>query len=55
MSIDEVLLLHKGRSKYTLRINSKAAGQGYKLYVAADKDYLLDFLYSLKVTGVSEL
>ena len=55
MSIDEVLLLCKGRSKHTLRVNSKAARQGYKLYVAADEDYLLDFLYSSKLAGVSEL
>ena len=55
ISIDEVLLQSKGRSKHTLQIDSKAAGEGYKLYIAADEDYCLDFLYSSKATGVAEL
>jgi Transposase IS4 len=55
ISVNEVLVQSKGRSKHTLQIDSKAAGEGYKLYLVADEDYCLDFLYSSKATGVAEL
>jgi hypothetical protein len=47
--------MFKGRSKHAIQIDLKTAEKGYKLYAAADKDYLFDFLYSFKIAGVVEL
>jgi hypothetical protein len=47
--------MFKGRSKHAIQIDLKTAEKGYKLYAAADKDYLLNFLYSSKIVEVAEL
>jgi hypothetical protein len=47
--------MFKGRFKHAIQIDLKTAEKGYKLYVTADKKYLLDFLYSFKIAEVAEL
>jgi hypothetical protein len=44
--------MFKGRFKHAIQIDLKTAEKGYKLYAAADKNYLLNFLYSSKIAGV---
>ncbi|KAF7501968.1 hypothetical protein GJ744_006158, partial [Endocarpon pusillum] len=47
LSIDEQLVKFKGRSKHTIQMNSKAAGQGYKIYSLCSTDgYMIDFRFS---------
>ena len=55
LSIDEELIMAKGRTKYTLQIPSKAAEKGYKIYSLCDHGYLLDFLFSSKTAKISDL
>ena len=49
VSVDEQLILFKGRSCHTMQIASKAAGIGFKVYSLCDNNYLFDFLFSSKV------
>lgn len=52
VTVDEQLIEFTGRSKHILRINSKAAGQGYKIYTLCTPDgYVWDFLFSSKIVG----
>ena len=55
LSIDEELIMAKGRTKYTLQIPSKAAIKDYKIYSLCDHGYLLDFLFSSKIAKISGL
>lgn len=58
-SIDEILVKSKGRSKHLLKIGSKAAGQGYKIYTAAlsgsASGFLLDFRFTSATESIAEL
>lgn len=49
ISIDEQLILFKGRSRHTLNLHVKEAGHGFKIYSLCAGNYLLGFLYSSKV------
>ena len=50
VSIDEFLIKFKGRSKHTMNIAAKAGGKGFKLYGISNSDYLIDFLFTSKVS-----
>lgn len=52
VSIDEQLILFKGRSKHTLKMVAKVAGEGFKIYSLCEANYLLAFLFSSKVSWV---
>ena len=49
VSIDELLVKSKWRSRHTMNIAAKAGGKGFKIYAIACGDYLIDFLFSFKV------
>ena len=51
ISIDEQLILFKGRSRHSLKMVAKVAGQGFKLYSLCEGNYLLGFLFTSKVSG----
>ena len=55
LSIDEQLILCKGRSNNTIQMNSKAAGKGYKIYSLCSKAYLVDFLLSSRKGNIEGL
>jgi Transposase IS4 len=56
LSIDEQLIKFKGRSKHTIQMNSKAAGEGYKIYsLCYSNGYMVDFKFSSAVEKVAEL
>jgi Transposase IS4 len=56
LSIDEQLIKFKGRSKHTIQMNSKAAGEGYKIYsLCCSNGYLVDFKSSSAVEKIAEL
>ena len=50
VSIDEFLIKFGGRSRHTMQISAKAGGKGFKLYGISNGDYLIDFLFTLKVS-----
>ena len=50
LSVDEQLILFKGRSCHTMQIPTKAAGVGFKVYSLCQENYLFDFLFSSKVS-----
>lgn len=52
ISIDEQLILFKGRSRNTLKMIAKVAGQGFKIYSLCEGNYLLAFLFTSKVSEV---
>lgn len=49
ISIDEQLVLFKGRSRHTMQLHVKEAGQGFKIYTLCKGNYLLATLFSSKV------
>ena len=49
VSVDEQLILFKGRSKHTMQMVAKEAGQGFKIYSLCGGNYLLAFLFASKV------
>ena len=55
VSIDKQLILFKGRSKHTMIINSKEAGQGFKLYSLCVGNYLIWFIFTSKYGGIDGL
>jgi Transposase IS4 len=56
LSIDEQLIKFKGRSKHTIQMNSKAAGEGYKIYsLCCSNGYMVDFKFSSTIERVAEL
>ena len=55
VSIDKQLILFKGRSKYTIIINNKEAGQGFKLYSLCVGNYLIWFIFTSKYKGINGL
>ena len=55
VSIDKQLILFKSRSKHTIIINSKEAGQGFKLYSLYVGNYLIWFIFTFKYRGIDGL
>jgi hypothetical protein len=52
VSIDEQLVKFKGRSKNTMMISTKVAGQGFKLYSLCVGNYLIWFKFTAKSSGI---
>ena len=52
VSIDEQLILFKGRSRHTLKMIAKVADEGFKIYSLCEANYLLTFLFSSKISWV---
>jgi hypothetical protein len=52
VSIDEQLMLFKGRTKHSMMINTKEAGQGFKLYSLCVGNYLIWFTFISKPAGI---
>ena len=50
VSVDEQLILFRGRSCHTMQIATKAAGVGFKSYSLCQENYLFDFLFTSKVS-----
>ena len=50
VSVDEQLILFRGRSCHTMQIATKAAGVGFKIYSLCQENYLFDFLFTSKVS-----
>lgn len=55
VSVDEQLILFKGRSRHTMQIGTKAAGVGFKIYSLCSGSYLYNFLFASRVSKVSNL
>jgi Transposase IS4 len=56
LGIDEQLIRFSGRSKHTIQMNSKAAGQGYKIYsLCCPNGYMIDFKFTSRQERVAEL
>ena len=55
ISIDEQLVLFKGRSRHTLQITTKSAHKGFKIYSLCQDNYLLSFMFASKSSRISEL
>ena len=49
VSVDEQLIMFKGRSCHTIQIATKAAGVGFIMYSLCQENYLFDFLLTSKV------
>ena len=50
VSVDEQLILFRGRSCHTMQIATKAAGVGFKIYSLCQENYLFDFLFTSKAS-----
>lgn len=55
VSVDEQLILFKGRSRHAMNMVSKAAGYGFKLYSLCVENYLYSFLFTSKVSKIGLL
>ena len=55
VSVDEQLILFKGRSRHSMSIGTKAAGYGFKIYSLCVENYLYNFLFTSKMTKISLL
>lgn len=55
VSVDEQLILFKGRSRHTMRIGTKAAGVGFKIYSLCSESYLYNFFFTSRVSKISNL
>lgn len=53
VSVDEFLVKYKGRSRHTMNIAAKAGGKGFKIYGISCGDYLIDLLFTSKVSLAS--
>ncbi len=49
VSVDEQLILFRGRFKHTMMLSTKAAGVGFKIYSLCQENYMLDFLFTSKI------
>ena len=52
VSVDEQLIQCKARCKHTMNIAAKAAGVGFKIYSLCVDNYLYDFRFASKITGI---
>ena len=55
VSVDEQLILFKGRSRHSMDMGTKAAGHGFKIYSLCIENYLYNFLFTSKVSKISLL
>ena len=55
VSVDEQLILFKGRSRHSMSIGTKAAGYGFKIYSLCVEKYLYNFLFTSKTSKISLL
>jgi len=55
VSVDEQLILFKGRSKHIMNILSKEADRGFKIYCLCSENYLYAFMYASKITKIVDL
>lgn len=56
LSIDEQLVRFTGRSKHTIQMNSKAAGQGYKIYsLCCSNGYMVDFKFTSAQEKIAQM
>jgi hypothetical protein len=55
VSVDEQLILFKGRFKHTMNILSKEADRGFKIYCLCSENYLYAFMYASKTTKIVDL
>lgn len=49
VSIDEQLVLFKGRSKHIMQLHVKEASQGFKIYIMCGGNYLLGLFFTSPV------
>lgn len=54
VSIDEQLILFKGRSKHTMKINSKRAEKGFKIYSLCAENYLFTCFFASPIEPQSK-
>ncbi len=55
VSVDEQLILFKGRFKHIMNIPSKEADRGFKIYCLCSENYLYAFMYASKITQIVDL
>jgi hypothetical protein len=55
VAINKHLIKCQGRSKHTLQIPSKAAGKGYKAYMACTIGYLYNFVFTSRTEKIAEI
>ena len=55
VSIDEQLVLFKGRSRHSMLIPSKQAGKGLKIYSLCHDNYMINFMFSSRASKISGL
>ena len=56
LCVDEILVQFSGRSKHTIQMNSKAAGEGYKIYcLCYPNGYLIDFRFTSAEQKIAEI
>lgn len=55
ISVDEQLILFKGRSRHSMQISTKAAGVGFKIYSLWTGNYPYNFLFASRVAKISKL
>jgi len=53
VSVDEQLIRFRGRTKHSMQLSTKVAGQSFKIYSLCEQNYMLDFLFTLKVRFIS--
>jgi len=54
VSVDEQLILFKGRFKHIMNILSKEADRGFKIYCLCSENYLYAFMYASKITQIQD-
>ena len=52
VSVDEQLIQCKARCRHTMNIAAKAAGVGFKIYSLCVDNYLYNFRFASKITGI---
>jgi hypothetical protein len=55
VTIDKHLIKCHGRSKHILQIPSKAAGKGYKVYIAYIIGYLYNFVFTSRTEKIAQI
>ena len=55
VSVNEQLILFKGRSRHIMNMGIKAASHGFKIYSLCVQNYLYNFLFTSKVSKISLL
>lgn len=55
VSVDEQLILFKGRSKHTMQLYVKEAKKGFKIYTLCEGNYLLGLFFTSPVRKISSI